>query len=478
MMIAAARSTAHMIAASLSALGRLTFELRDVADVEPTLVQLFRTVLALLAHSAHEVVKAALSFVKVGLASLSPEAVEPLLPSLVPPMLVWCSNKHPHLKTQCRYVMERLVKRFGYDVMMEVTPEQHQRLLVHMRKQKVRASNHAAARRAERDQKRTAAAAAEWGEDAREAAERRERHAEYEALLDEDGGGDGSDGDDDGGEDGGDGASPGLKAKAKAAAAAFARRRSKSEFSVQSAWMDTADSAAGLDILSAPLMPMSDRASASAGKRSRDGNGGAGSTAYNPLRDKDAAKSDGSIRFDEDGKLIVTNGGAEAIDGIGRSGASMDMDEDDEGDDDGGERSAKKRRRTESSSNPGKQNSASAMEEREGGGTTADRGKRLVKERAGRDPFGVQYGEQFKGARGAKGDAIRSTSGGGMQPFAYLPLAPRLLGKKHQRKAAETIGRLTGKGKIAKKSGAVAVGRSGTKVKGLHGLQKRRSQKR
>ena len=39
--------------------------------------------------------------------------------------------------------MERLVKRFGHEAMLEVTPEGHHRLLTHMRKQKVRPTNHA-----------------------------------------------------------------------------------------------------------------------------------------------------------------------------------------------------------------------------------------------------------------------------------------------------------------------------------------------
>ena len=43
---------------------------------------------------------------------------------------------------QVRYLMERLVKKFGTEVMMGVTPEAHHRLLTHMRKQKERARRH------------------------------------------------------------------------------------------------------------------------------------------------------------------------------------------------------------------------------------------------------------------------------------------------------------------------------------------------
>ena len=54
------------------------------------------------AQLAQEVVKAAISFCKVGLSALPSDAVAPLLSRLVPSLLVWCTNKHPHLKTQAR----------------------------------------------------------------------------------------------------------------------------------------------------------------------------------------------------------------------------------------------------------------------------------------------------------------------------------------------------------------------------------------
>ena len=184
-------------------------------------------------------------------------------------MLTWCSNKHPHLKTQIRYVIERLVKRYGYEQMTEVTPEAHQRLLIHLRKQKVRAHNHArVARRQEREERR----AMSLGEDAAELEARKERHAEYEALLaeeaeafDDD---DGMDADatttpgSRGGErtsrggDGGGGGSGGLRAKAAAAAAAFASRRGGADMAMRQTWMDNSADAADLDLLTAPIVPV------------------------------------------------------------------------------------------------------------------------------------------------------------------------------------------------------------------------------
>ena len=67
-------------------------------------MQLLQTVCSLLLHKAQEVVRAAITFCKVALSALPLDRVQPLLPKLVPPLLTWCSNKHPHLKTQVRHL--------------------------------------------------------------------------------------------------------------------------------------------------------------------------------------------------------------------------------------------------------------------------------------------------------------------------------------------------------------------------------------
>jgi hypothetical protein len=59
-----------------------------------------------------------------------------------------------------------------------------------------------------------------------------------------------------------------------------------------------------------------------------------------------------------------------------------------------------------------------------------------------------------------------------MKPYAYLPLNPRLLGKKQQRKAIETLSKLATP--MTKRALKAARKASGSRV-GLHGLQARRS---
>lgn len=423
-----AGNTPHMMAASLAALSRLIFEHKDDCGLTLTFVQLFTTVLTLLLHRAQEVVRAAIVFIKVALSCLPTESVQPLLPQLVPPMLTWCSNKHPHLKMQVRYLIERLVKRFGYDVMAAVTPEAHQRLLIHMRKQKVRGQNHAMARR---EARRAAEAGVDTTHGGRE--ERatmvgkdqqagKKRHEEYEALAGEgapsyeEGGGGDIDYDDDE-LVGSDGNHTGRRADAASMAA-------------RKPWMDGSLDAAEVDLLTAPLVGVGGgRATElrkSSGKRGRE----------------EAHAEDDRVDFDDElGKLTVKLASSDRPAEVNfAGGAVQEVDAEDEIVRPG----QIKRQRGNAGEKRTKVVVASAAEVAEGakGRDTSARDKKKKAYGENVDYFGAQMGDQFKSKKGARGDMKKP---GGTDPFAYLPLNPRLLGKKQQRKAAATMGKLHGK---------------------------------
>ena len=95
-----AGNSTHMMSAAVLALARLIYAYRGRESMLETSVQLLQTICSLLQHKAQEVVRAAITFCKVALSALPLSRVQPLLPNLVPPLLTWCSNKHPHLKTQ------------------------------------------------------------------------------------------------------------------------------------------------------------------------------------------------------------------------------------------------------------------------------------------------------------------------------------------------------------------------------------------
>ena len=403
----------------------------------------------------------------MALSALPAESVEPLLGRLVPSMLLWCSNKHPHLKTQVRYLMERLVKRFGHEAMTEVTPDAHQRLLTHLRKQKAYAHNKAVERREEAAARRGGGGGEEEG-----------GHDEYEALLDESDGEGGEGGEGDAGGEGGEGGAVGMEGVEGGAGAAGGRKGAASgvrrprriarpDGGVRSTWMDQGQGAAGLDLLSAPLVPLGPGATAGAAPAQGGGSRAAGGKRG---RGREAEEADGSVRIDEEGKLVVREGAAAEPEGASRfaGGHHMEVDPQDEI-----VRVGAKRRK---GAHKGVIQ-ASAAEEAEAAAEKAAKGKpgraslsalKHGKKGAwhqGADGFGAQLGEQYASKKGAAGDVIRN---GAPAPYAYLPLNPRLLGKKQQRKAKVTMGKLV----RPSKSGGAKVAKGGRV--GKHGLQARR----
>jgi len=394
-----AGKTPHMVAASLLALSRLFYEHRDSASAASVGLRLFETVLPLLRHREQEVVRAAVVLIKVQLSALPKESLQPLLPRLVPPLLSWCSNKHAHLKYQVRYLIERMVKRFGLEVMYDVTPEPHTRLLTHMRKQKERARRHTDARLAAKAEREAAAA-----DDDEEARGPRNRHAEYEALL-----GEGDEEEHDGEDDAYGGA-----------------RANRDTF------RDTDEGATAVDLLTAPLVQPAPLRQ----KRRREA-----------ARGEDGENDDG-VSFAEGKVRVATATSADAAGAVADTDdVEMEVDPEDEI-----VRAGKVAKRVQTGSIRRQVAVASKAEEAERPPPT--RTKHTLSRRGdathARTTFGANFGDSYRSKKGGKGDVMRP---GALQPHAYLPLNPRMLGRKNKRSAAETTAKLVAGGRKNKARG-------------------------
>eukprot|EP00965_Chrysotila_dentata_P045213 1502729-Pleurochrysis_carterae.AAC.4 len=386
----------HMMSASLLALARMLYSFRANSALVRFYAELYETVLTLLNHKAQEVVRATIVFIKVALSTLPLEVVRPLLPQLVPPMLTWCNNKHSHLKYQVRYLMERLVKRFGMHEMTEVTPEAHQKLLTHMRKQKERARRHVEARLAAKDG--GAAAAASGGGGGGE----RGRHDDYEALLGE---GEGYEMDDD--DDDGD---KGSSSKRDGGGSSMSR------LALRETWRDQSEDAAGVDLLEAPLVAAPNRKTVGAKRR------------RGPADEEEADEAE-RISVNESGKLVV---GAEEPTARHEPDVEMEVDPLDEV-----VRTGKQKRRRGIANEVAQASKAEIAE----GSKYVDKNRRTLSKRPTTN-FGAAFGDQYASKKGAKGDVSKPNA---PQPYAYLPLNPRMLGRKNARQAGATTAKIMGK---------------------------------
>lgn len=130
--------TPHMISATVVALARLLFDLSGAIPPE-TVQALLSDILLLLGSPSRELVKAAFGFIKVAIIVLPSEALLPHLTTLIRSVLAWSDEHALHFKVRVRHLMERLIRRFGYEKIHDCVPEEHRKLIVNIRKRKERA---------------------------------------------------------------------------------------------------------------------------------------------------------------------------------------------------------------------------------------------------------------------------------------------------------------------------------------------------
>ncbi|KAG6014377.1 hypothetical protein E4U54_005428 [Claviceps lovelessii] len=173
-----AGSTPHMISASITAISRLLYEFRSSLS-EQTLSDLVQTMDLFLASNNREIVKSCLGFVKVCVISLPVELMVPRLATLVPNLITWSREHKSHFKAKVKHILERMVRRFGYDLVHKHCPESDKKLIVNIRKTKERTKKKKDASRAALGDED----ASDVGSDDDQAGSKRQHDNEYDQAL-------------------------------------------------------------------------------------------------------------------------------------------------------------------------------------------------------------------------------------------------------------------------------------------------------
>jgi ribosomal RNA-processing protein 12 len=132
-----AGSTPHMISASITALTRLLYEFQRRLP-EETVTDLVQTMDLFLTSNNREIVRSVLGFVKVCIISLPSSLVLPRLESLVPNLIVWSHEHKQHFKAKVKHIFERMIRRFGAELVERYTPESDRKLIANIRKTRER----------------------------------------------------------------------------------------------------------------------------------------------------------------------------------------------------------------------------------------------------------------------------------------------------------------------------------------------------
>lgn len=143
-----AGSSPHMVSASITALTRIMFEFKDTIS-QDLLAELVTTLDLFLTSKNREIVRSALGFIKVCIISLPKEMILPRFNTLVPNLMVWSHEHKAHFKAKVKHIMERMVRRFGFEDVERFVPEEDKKLINNIRKTRDR-------RRRKKDEAKTA----------------------------------------------------------------------------------------------------------------------------------------------------------------------------------------------------------------------------------------------------------------------------------------------------------------------------------
>ncbi|KAI8336675.1 NUC173 domain-containing protein [Chlamydoabsidia padenii] len=132
-----AGTTAQMIGATITALSRVFFEFKDDLPGEVA-SELLQTVNVFVASNNREIVKGALGYIKVCIVVLDDSILGPQLDTIVEHILK-CSHQHRNFKLKIRHVFERLIRRFGFDSVAHLVPEEDKKLIANIQKRRLRA---------------------------------------------------------------------------------------------------------------------------------------------------------------------------------------------------------------------------------------------------------------------------------------------------------------------------------------------------
>lgn len=130
-------STPHMVSASIIALTRILYEFHSQLLV-PTIEDLVSTMDLFLTSANREIVRSVLGFVKVAIISLPESIVKPRLETLIAGLMSWSREHKAHFRAKVKHIFERMIRRFGFELIEKYCPEVDKKFIHNIRKTKER----------------------------------------------------------------------------------------------------------------------------------------------------------------------------------------------------------------------------------------------------------------------------------------------------------------------------------------------------
>ncbi|GCC34024.1 hypothetical protein chiPu_0012497 [Chiloscyllium punctatum] len=137
-----------MISCTVLALTRLVFEFKDQMDVS-TIEQLLQNICLLLQSKTRDVIKSALSFIKVILFIMDTKVLAQQLQLLMESIGNLRDDMRRHFRVKLKNIFTKFIRKFGFEMIDSMIPEEYHRVLVNIRKAEARNKRQRALKRAE-----------------------------------------------------------------------------------------------------------------------------------------------------------------------------------------------------------------------------------------------------------------------------------------------------------------------------------------
>ncbi|XP_036351807.2 RRP12-like protein [Ochotona princeps] len=132
-----------MVSCSILALTHLLFEFRGLLGTS-TVQQLLQNVCLLLASRTRDVVKSALGFIKVAVVVMDVAHMSKHVQLVLEAIGQLSDDMRRHFRTKLRNLFTKFIRKFGFELVKGLLPEEYHRVLVNIRKAEARAKRHRA----------------------------------------------------------------------------------------------------------------------------------------------------------------------------------------------------------------------------------------------------------------------------------------------------------------------------------------------
>ena len=128
-----AGTTPHSVSATVTALTRILHEFHG-GLTEQTTAELLDTVFTMLESASREIVRATMGFVKACVIALPDAVMQSRLQALIPLLLAYQREHKAQLQAKVKHILERMIRKYGYDAVEKATPDADRKLIVNIRK--------------------------------------------------------------------------------------------------------------------------------------------------------------------------------------------------------------------------------------------------------------------------------------------------------------------------------------------------------